>query len=197
MNIREWNKQKLEQDEERYRHVLGAEKAAILLAEKFGANPEKAGLAALLHDCAKLIPIERTLDIIKENNIEVLEVEKLSHKTLHAPVGAFLMKYELNIDDAEVLNAVRWHTIGRIEMGILEKIVFLSDKIEAETRSPEYVNKLWNVLNTTNDIDEGLLFCYGATIKSLVKRKMYINSQTIEVWNYLNEKLSKKTEGVF
>ncbi|MCK7521183.1 MAG: hypothetical protein MZV64_27610 [Ignavibacteriales bacterium] len=67
----------------------------------------------------------------------------------------------------------------------LEKIVYLADKIEPNTREEEFRNKVLNKLKETQNLDEALLICYEATIKSLLDRKMIINIQTIEIWNNL------------
>ncbi|MEI7473839.1 MAG: bis(5'-nucleosyl)-tetraphosphatase (symmetrical) YqeK [bacterium] len=181
--IRNWLKNNL--DEERYRHVLGVEQSARELAIMFNEDEEKAALGGLLHDTAKSIKNSELLNIIDENNLPVSEEEKNSVKTLHSPVGAFMAENLFGIKDEEILNSIRFHTVGRINMSMIEKIVFLADKIEAETRDIAFRNKVLNEVKEKNNIDAGILICYGATIKSLVDRKLYINNQTIEVWNFL------------
>ena len=186
-DIKSWLKENL--SEERYMHVLGAQEAAIELARRFGQDEEKAGLAALIHDCAKCIKTEELIKIIKENNLEVSEMEMKSYKTLHAVVGPFIACKEFGICDQDILNAIRFHTIGRIGMSILEKIVFLADKIESKTRNPQFIEEVVKILDETNNMDEAVLFCYDATIKSLLRRKLIINPETIDVYNDLLIKL--------
>ncbi|MDD3149259.1 MAG: bis(5'-nucleosyl)-tetraphosphatase (symmetrical) YqeK [Candidatus Gastranaerophilales bacterium] len=192
MDINKWIKEKLVCDEERYLHSLGTQEMAGFLAEKFNVDVEKAKLTGLLHDCAKCLDAEELLTIIDDNNLDVTDEEKNSYKTLHAPVSAFVAQKELNIQDDEILSAIRWHTIGKKNMTLLEKIVFLADKIEAKTRSEEFTKIVLNKLKETNDIDEAILICYDATIKSLVERKLFINTETIDIWNDLILKLTKK-----
>lgn len=179
---RDWIKQRL--SEERYLHSLGAEETAKELAERFSVDVEKAAYAALIHDNAKCIPYEDALDIIKKNNFRVAEDIKSNKKILHSYLGACLAEKELRIKDEEVLNAVRHHTTGRPNMTMLEKIVFLADKIEANTRDLDFREEVYNILNKDNNIDEAVVLCVDRTIRSLLDRRLIINPITIEVWNY-------------
>ncbi|OGI00008.1 MAG: hypothetical protein A2Y25_02190 [Candidatus Melainabacteria bacterium GWF2_37_15] len=180
--IHNWIKHRL--NEERYLHSLGAEETARELAVQFSVDVEKAALAALIHDNAKCIPYEDVLQIIKENNFSIDENIKSNKKVVHAYLGALLAEKELNIKDEDVLNAVRFHTTGRPNMTMLEKVVFLADKIEANTRELDFREEVLNILNKTGNIDEAVMLCIGRTIHSLVDRKLMINPITIEVWNY-------------
>ena len=144
---------------ERYDHSIGSEETARELAARFNVDVDKAGLAALLHDSAKNIPNNDLLKIIEEHNIPVSDMEKNSIKTLHAPVGAFLVKKELNINDSEIIDSIRYHTVGKIGMSNLEKIVFLSDKIEPYTRDQALREEILNVLDRTNNLDEAIVLC--------------------------------------
>ena len=180
--ILQWLKENL--SEKRYFHTMGTAQCAKELAQKFKQNEEKAYLAGLLHDCAKCFDNDKLLKIIKENlNIE--ECELLNHKTLHAPVSAFIAEKEFGIDDKEVLSAVRWHTLGKISMSDFEKIIFLADKIEPNTRDLEYREKLLALLDEENGLNRALLECYKSTIKSLIKRDLKICPITIDIYNNL------------
>ena len=178
---RNWVKSRL--SEERYLHSLGAEEAARELACRFSADPDKAAFAALIHDNAKDISYEEMLKIIKDYNFEIKENIKINRKILHAYLGAYLAEKELNISDREILDAIKFHTTGRPDMTLLEKIVFLADKIEANTRELDFRDKVLNILNETNNIDKAILYCVDRTIRSLLDRKLLINSITIDVWN--------------
>ncbi len=181
VDIKKWLKENL--SSERFDHVIGAEQTAKELAIRFNANPEKAALAGLTHDCAKCMQTENLLKIIRDNIIPVTNMELKSFKTLHAPVGAFIAQKELGIEDLQILDAIRYHTIGRVNMTLLDKIVFLADKIEPNTRSEEFRNKVLNSLDSTNNVDEGILICYDATIRRLLERNLVINPETINVYN--------------
>lgn len=182
--ILSWLKNNL--NEERYIHTLGTAECAKELANKFNLNSEKAYLAGLLHDCAKCFSNEKLLDIIHQHlNIE--ECEMLNYKTLHAPVSAYIAEKEFQVNDKEILSAIRWHTLGKLDMTDFEKIVFLADKIEPNTRDKEYSDKIKTLLDEPNGINKALLKCYKETIKSLVKRDLKICLLTIDIYNKLQD----------
>ncbi len=182
--IKEWLKNNL--NEKRYIHTLGTAECAKELAKKYGLNEEKAYLAGLLHDCAKCFSNEKLLDIIHKN-LQVEECEMLNYKTLHAPVSAFIAETEFNVTDKEILSAIRWHTLGKLDMTDFEKIVFLADKIEPNTRDKEYSEQIRVLLDEENGLNKALLRCYKETIKSLVKRDLKICLLTIEIYNKLQD----------
>lgn len=182
--ILKWLKENL--NEERYFHTLGTAECAKGLAEKYTLDCEKAYLAGLLHDCAKCFSNEKLLDIIHKN-LDVEECEMLNYKTLHAPVSAYIAKKEFNVTDREILSAIRWHTLGKLEMSDFEKIIFLADKIEPNTRDKEYSDKIRLLLDEENGLNKALLKCYKETIKSLVKRDLKICMITIEIYNKLED----------
>lgn len=182
--ILSWLKNNLNQ--ERYIHTLGTAECAKELANKFNLNSEKAYLAGLLHDCAKCFSNEKLLDIIHQH-LNVEECEMLNYKTLHAPVSAYIAEKEFQVNDKEILSAIRWHTLGKLDMTDFEKIVFLADKIEPNTRDKEYSDKIKTLLDEPNGINKALLKCYKETIKSLVKRDLKICLLTIDIYNKLQD----------
>lgn len=182
--ILSWLKNNL--NEERYIHTLGTAECAKELANKFNLNSEKAYLAGLLHDCAKCFSNENLLDIIHQH-LNVEECEMLNYKTLHAPVSAYIAEKEFEVNDKEILSAIRWHTLGKLDMTDFEKIVFLADKIEPNTRDKEYSDKIKTLLDEPNGINKALLKCYKETIKSLVKRDLKICLLTIDIYNKLQD----------
>lgn len=182
--ILKWLKDNL--NEKRYIHTLGTADCAKELAKQFGLNEDKAYLAGLLHDCAKCFPNEELLDIIHKH-LAVEECEMLNYKTLHAPVSAYIAETEFGITDKEILSAIRWHTLGKLDMSDFEKIVFIADKIEPNTRDKEYSDKIRELLAQENGLNKALLKCYKETIKSLVKRDLKICLLTIEIYNKLED----------
>lgn len=182
--ILEWLKNNL--NEKRYIHTLGTADCAKELAKQFKLNQDKAYLAGLLHDCAKCFPNEKLLDIIHKH-LDVEECEMLNYKTLHAPVSAYIAETEFKITDKEILSAIRWHTLGKLDMTDFEKIVFIADKIEPNTRDEEYSAKIRDLLSEENGLNKALLKYYKETIKSLVKRDLKICLLTIKIYNKLQD----------
>lgn len=177
--------------EKRYIHSIGTAECARDLAKNFKFDAEKAYIAGLLHDCAKCFPNETLIDII-EKNLSVDKIEMMNYKTLHAPVSAFIAKRDFGVEDEEILSAIRWHTLGRLEMTDFEKIVFLADKIEPKTRLKDYLHEVRELLYEENGLNKALLKCYKETIKSLVKRDLKICPITIDIYNNLEDIVNVK-----
>lgn len=178
--------------EERYNHTLGTADCALKLAKKYGLDEKRAYLAGLLHDCAKCKSNDELLKIIKQELKNIDEGELQNYKTLHAPVGEYFARTMYNIDDSEILNAIRYHTIGRVNMSLFEKIIFLADKIEENTRDKKYSEEIWQILDKNKGetgLDMALFRCFSETIKSLVNRELKICKTTIDVYNELLDKV--------
>ena len=181
---------KRELSKERYLHTLGVRDCAVELAKRYNLDVKKAELAGLLHDCAKCKTNDELKEIIDKFLDDVDKNELKNYKTLHAPVGAYYAKEKFNIEDNEILSAIRWHTLGRVNMTTFEKIIFLADKIEKNTRDLNYRNEIIKILND-NEGEKGLnlalLRCFIESVKSLAERRLYICKTTIDVYNWLLE----------
>ncbi|OZI13107.1 phosphohydrolase [Bacillaceae bacterium SAS-127] len=170
--------------EHRYNHTLGVMHTAIELAEKYGADPQKAELAAIFHDYAKFRPKEEMATIIEREGMDPRLLS--AHSELwHAPAGAYLVQTEVGIDDPEVLDAIRYHTSGRVGMTLLDKVVYLADYIEPGRHFPkvEKVRKL-----AKEDLDEAVIKAVKNTIKFLMKRNKPIFPDTFDTYNDLTKK---------
>lgn len=163
----------------RYQHTIGVMETAVVLAERFGADVEKARLAAIFHDYAKFRPKEEMKSLILEQNLG----EDLLHygsELWHAPVGAYLVKKEVGIDDEEILEAIRTHTSGRIDMSLLEKVIFLADYIEPGRHFPgvEEVRE-----TAEKDLDEAVKQAIMNTITFLMRRNQLVYPDTLHTYN--------------
>lgn len=114
----------------RVTHTLGVADTAQRLAARFGVNPAKARLTGLLHDCAKYMPFEKMVRIVRENVPDADEEELASEPVLHAPAGSVLAADEYGIRDPQILSAIRKHTLGGAEMTALDALIYVSDFIE-------------------------------------------------------------------
>jgi predicted HD superfamily hydrolase involved in NAD metabolism len=165
----------------RLQHSLQVAVEARELAVNFGVSPQKAYLTGILHDYAKGMPASELLNIALTNSLLEHEVDRLVPDLLHAPVGAFLLKTELGIDDEEILQAVKCHTLGSLHMSALDKIIYLADMIEPGRDFPglERLKCLaWR------NLDEGMLFGLESTIKYCLDQQRIIHPLTIEVRNH-------------
>ena len=157
-------------------HVLGTEQEAIRLAERYGADVEKARIAALLHDCTKKLDMESQLALCDHYGIELDELEQVSLKLLHSKTGAALARDVFGVDE-EIYNAIWWHTTGHANMTLLEKIIYLADYIEPSRDFPG-VDKLRSVCY--KDLNEGLLLGLEMTIREMTDMGNPVHRATLE-----------------
>ena len=124
----------------RYGHTLRVANTAEDLARAHGLDPDRARLAALLHDAARELPSEEFLDLAEDLDLPVGEPERESPKLLHGPVAAGLARRELGVEDEVVLEAIRDHTTGRPGMPPMSLVLYVADKIEPARDYPSVEN---------------------------------------------------------
>jgi predicted HD superfamily hydrolase involved in NAD metabolism len=165
--------------EHRYQHTIGVMETAIVLAERFGADPRKAELAAIFHDYAKFRAKEEMRQIIVEQNMPA-ELLEYNSELWHAPVGAYLAEIEAGVTDQEVLDAIRYHTSGRIGMTLLDKIIYLADYIEPGRHFPgvEEVREM-----ASEDLDKALIQSMKNTIQFLLRKNQPVFPDTFNAYN--------------
>lgn len=139
----------------RFTHTLGVVEMSEKLAKIYNANIEKCKVAALLHDICKEMNMEYIKNICKNNFINELSEEDLeNNEILHGFAGAYYIKNELGINDKEILNAIKYHTVGAKDMTLLEKIVYIADAIEYGRNYPSVVEIREE---TFKNLDKGIL----------------------------------------
>ena len=122
---------------DRFDHTLGVAYTSASMAIVHGADIQKALIAGMLHDCAKCMSHEEQVKICEKNKIDLTDVERRNHSLLHAKVGVYIAKTKYDISDPEILSAIRWHTTGKDNMSLLEKIVYIADFIEPNRKQLE------------------------------------------------------------
>lgn len=150
---------------ERYAHSIGVMETAVELAEIYGADTEKARIAGLLHDCAK--NLDDIYGRCRDLEVSLDEFELKSPPLVHAKLGAEFAKVHFGITDKEILEAIRWHTIGKPKMTLLEKIVFVADLTEPGRTFPDA--EPLRALSRKN-LDAALSECIKSTIEINKKR---------------------------
>lgn len=120
----------------RYAHTIRVADTAERLAAIHGLDRQRTRLAALLHDAARELPPEEYLRLAEEWGLPVGEPERKNPKLLHGPVAAGLARRELGVENEEVLDAVRVHTVGSPGMGPLALALYVADKIEPDRDYP-------------------------------------------------------------
>ena len=137
-------------------HTVGVEITAKRYAEKTGANVQKAMFAALLHDNAKYLS--------KEDYPDFKCDEDVPEPIIHQFLGAYVAEKVLGVEDAEVLNAIKWHTTGRPDMSLLEKIIYTADLLEPGRKFPG-VDLLRKAVD--DDFESGFRLCVSELLKFL------------------------------
>ncbi|MBP1924972.1 putative nucleotidyltransferase with HDIG domain [Sedimentibacter acidaminivorans] len=147
-------------------HCVRTMEEAVKLAKNYNVDVEKAKLAGLLHDCGKLW-------------------DKQTDNLKHAKVGAELAKKSYSIQDVDILNAIRYHTTGREAMSLLEKIIYIADKIEPNRNfaGVEEIREL-----AYNNINEAIIKSLISTISFVKQRNLELDSESLKTLNYLNKR---------
>lgn len=173
----------------RFVHSINVAKAAQALAGIYGEDSQKAKFAGLMHDIAKEMTHEEHIEILKNSPEIMNELENISFKLWHGPVGSVYLKQKYGIDDEDILNAVRYHTTGRKNMSLLEKIVFVADHISEERKWPDvkYLRGLAKV-----DLESTMLAKLSTSMKRCISSGMEINRNTFEVYNQIVSEKNKK-----
>lgn len=169
-------------NEKRYAHCLGVAKTAVYLAEKYGADPKKAEIAGLLHDITKNLSNSEQIVYCRENGIPLDGNELLAPQVIHAKTAEFFVRTELGLSDEEILSAIRYHTTGRAEMTLLDKIIYVSDFIEP-TRDYSDVDH-YRALADEN-LDTALLEGLKWIICNAVTNNKPMHPAAIEMFNNL------------
>lgn len=164
----------------RYEHSVNVSKEAKKLARLYGANEEKAQLAGILHDITKEMPKDEQLQIIVDSGIILDNVQKNAPKLWHGISGSIYVQQNLCINDEDILNAIRYHTTGRANMSLLEKIIFIAD-FTSEERTYSGVATMRK--KSRKSLDEAMLYAYKFTFKDLSKREIAIHPDEVACYN--------------
>ena len=173
---------KKEMDDSRYEHTLGVMYTCAALAMRYNYDLEKAMLAGLLHDCAKCMPNAKKLKMAEKHHLEISELERKNPFMLHAKLGAFLAKKKYDIEEEEILDAIRWHTTGRPQMTLLDKIVYIADYIEPKRDKAPNLAVIRQMAFT--NLDDALLKILTDTLGYLGDSSEHVDSMTKMTYDY-------------
>ncbi|MCA0171796.1 bis(5'-nucleosyl)-tetraphosphatase (symmetrical) YqeK [Bacillus sp. RAR_GA_16] len=172
--------------EHRYVHTIGVTDTAVELAEKYGADPQRTEIAAVFHDYAKFRPKDEMRQIILEQSLKK-DLLEYSPELWHAPVGAYLVRREIGIEDEEILNAIKYHTSGRPNMTLMEKCVFIADYIEPGRSFPG-VDEVREVVQ--KDLDQAIALSLRNTVQFLMKKNQPVYPATFLTYNSIVNSLN-------
>ena len=173
---------KKEMDDSRFEHTLGVMYTCAALAMRYEYDLEKAMLAGLLHDCAKCMPNAKKLKMAEKHHLEISSLERKNPFMLHAKLGAFLAKKKYDLEDEEILNAIRWHTTGRPDMTLLDKIVYVSDYIEPRRDKAPNLPKIRQL--AFMDLDQALIKILEDALGYLGDSAEHVDAMTKKTYDY-------------
>ncbi len=167
---------------ERLYHSIHVAEEAKKLALHYGADPEKAYTAGLLHDILKNTSDEVLLNFFRENGIILTQTEQVSRKTWHAIAGEAYCRRKLSVTDSEILSAIRWHTTARAGMTLLDKVIFIADFISAD-RDYDGVERMREkaYFSLESAMLEGLQF----TLAELIENGWAVHEDSLAAYNEL------------
>lgn len=172
----------LKKDPMRFKHSIGVADTAACLAMRYNSDMEKAYITGLLHDCAKCVDDDLKIKECREANLSVSQTELESPYLLHSKLGSLYARTKYGIDDPEICSAIEFHTTGKPNMSLLEKIVFIADYIEP------YRNKAWDLDIIRGlafeDINEAVYFCLKDTLEYLESKNKTIDEMTSKAYAF-------------
>ena len=172
--------------EKRYRHTLGVAYTAACLAMRYGCEPDRAMTAGLLHDCAKYLPDEEQLLECGRRHIPVSDTERQAPYLLHGKLGACYAKERYQIEDEEILSAIRVHTTGKPKMTCLEQILFVADYMEPGRK---LIPGLPEIRKTVFlDLDLATALILENTLKYLQETSAVIDPRTEETLQFYQKR---------
>ena len=156
-------------------HVRGCEQEAVKLARRWGADEELAAEAAILHDITKKFELNEQLILCQKYGIITDTVERQSSKLLHAKTGAALARDRFGVC-GEVYEAIRWHTTGKPDMTLLEKVIYMADYIEP-TRDFDGVDALRRL--AYEDLDKAMVLGFEMSLADIRSYGVEPHSNTL------------------
>ena len=172
----------------RIAHVQGTEEEAVRLAQRWGADEEKARRGAILHDCTKYLTMEEQLQLCRKYGIVLDDLEQQAVKLLHAKTGACVARDVYGVSD-DVYEAIFWHTTGKADMTLLEKILYIADYMEPNRDFPG-VERLRTL--AYQDLDQAVLAGCEMSIQEMKDRGLPVHPNTVRAREWLRSKSSGK-----
>lgn len=167
--------------EKRFNHSLGVMETAVSMAAFHGADVEKARIAGLLHDCAKNYSTQEMFELCDKYNLKLDYITQKQTGLIHGFLGAEVARDIFGIDDEEIYDAIYYHTVGKPDMPLLTKIIYIADFIEP-MRHFEGVDIMRKL--AFDNIDKALVYQIDMTIKSVLKKGTLLHTNTIDTRNF-------------
>lgn len=165
----------------RFTHSVNVAEACYKLAERYGADKKRCYMAGLLHDIMKEADADEQRKCTENSGLAPDRAEIDTPALWHAVAGAAYIRDKLGIEDAEIISAVRFHTVGAPALTLLEKIVYLGDMISAERKYKD-VDRFRKICY--DDIDKAMSVALIYQIESVCAKCGRLPKYTFDAYNY-------------
>jgi len=173
----------------RYLHTMGVYQEAAKLSRFYGADEKKAAIAALLHDVAKDMPPGEKQKACERYNVRLTNALREQIDLTHPLIGCKIAAEKFGVRDVETLNAIKYHTTGRADMTLLEKVIYVADCIEPYREDYEGLTEIRAVAYT--DIDTAMIAGLKATITHIKHKGQKVHPLSRAALRFLEEKTVK------
>lgn len=165
-------------------HVMRAREVGQHLARRHGADMGRVDIGIAAHDLFRATKGSELLKMADNSGLKVHPVERETPLLLHGPIASFWIEEEARLDDCEILDSVRWHTTGRQCMSLLEKVVFLADKLDPRKIAKyPYLERVDSIAQES--LDEALLEYVDQNLAFLISEGILVHPASIELRNEL------------
>jgi predicted HD superfamily hydrolase involved in NAD metabolism len=168
----------------RFEHSYQVAKLSAELARIYGVDVLKAQTAGLLHDCAKGMSEKSLISFCNRKRVEaknLKDIIKRAPQILHSFAGKIIAKEKFGVKDADILNAINNHTLGRPDMSLLEKILFTADAVSYD-RKQGFALRIRKLAKT--DFDAAFKAVMYNKLLYVLQKGAWLCPQAVETWNY-------------
>jgi nicotinate-nucleotide adenylyltransferase len=168
----------------RYLHSRNTALLAYDLCRRFGLNPMAGYLAGIAHDLGKELDNKQQMKLAKSDGMEITGLERERPNLLHGRAAAVLLRERFCIHNEDVLEAVAVHTSGKINMGLLAKIIYIADKAEVSRNIDSELRRMCY----EDDLDSIFYAVLKKTVSKLQSRDLNISEETLHFLEKMKER---------
>ena len=165
--------------EKRFYHSKCVVERCIEYAKIYGVDVDKMKIAGIVHDIAKEMKLEESLELAEEYKVQLDEVEKNHNPLIHAKLGAEIAKIDFGCTE-DICESIKWHTTGKENMSLMEKILFIADATSAD-RKYEDTEKIYSMAK--ENLDKAIFLVLKECIIDVIEKDLPIHLDSIKAYN--------------
>lgn len=165
-----------------FTHIMGVCETAVALAKHHGVNETSAYIAALLHDWCKEYTTPELFQVGEAHGYTPDTFIVASMHICHGFLAAAMCPAIFGITDEAIIDAIRYHTVGRPNMSLLEKIVFIADATEPNRGNGDDLVKLREL--TYSDINQAMYLALRFNFDKACRRGFIFHPSALAALTY-------------